>query len=221
MNSQNVQEMEVRTITKRRLVLELSDADVDRIRRKAGAAGLTVAELIENFIGDLVEGTYHNRWDAGRCAEEWFSRCWFGISPDKTFLRYLIDEENCLDEFVTLTEFLESDQNDILHLQRELEEGHPIDEEGNAYGWEKVCDWDAENDTFIQAYASKDEWIKKQKQSIADNQYRYEERKKDLMDYWNCFLEWTDLEKEKLDFAEEIEKVKKWYYDTSELSEAE
>ena len=221
MNNQNDQEMEVKTIKKRRMILELSDADVDRIRRKAGSAGLTVSELIEDFIGDLVKGTYHNHWDAGVSAEEWFSRCWFGISPDKTFLRYLIDEENCLDEFVTLTEFLEKDQNDILHMKREIEEGHPIDEDGNAYGWERICDWDAKNETYKQAYASKDEWIKEQKQFIADNQYQHEERKKELMDYWNDFLEWTDLEKEKLNLLEEIEKVKKWYYDESELPEAE
>ncbi len=39
-------------------LLELSDADCDRLARKCGEYGLTIGELIENFVGDLVDGTY-------------------------------------------------------------------------------------------------------------------------------------------------------------------
>ena len=221
MKKENEQEMEVKTIRKRKLVLELSDADVDRVRRKAGAAGLTVAELIENFIGDLVKGTYHNRWDAGISAEEWFSRCWFGISPDKTFLRYLTDEVDLLDEFITQTEFLEDDRNDILHTKRELEEGHPIDEDGKAYGWDTIVHWDMESNSYVQSYDTKDDWIREQRQVLQDQQNAYEEREKELRHYWDMFLEWTDLDEETLDRKTEFEKVQEWYYDTSELPGAE
>lgn len=221
MKKENEQETEVKTIRKRKLVLELSDADVDCIRRKAGAAGITVAELIENFIADLVKGTYHNHWDAGVSAEEWYSRCWFGISPDKTFLRYLIDEENCLDEFVTLSEFLENDRNDILHTKRELEEGYPIDEDGNTYGWDSIEHWDMESNSYVRSYDTKNDWIREQRQVLQDQRNAYGEREKELREYWEAFLEWTDLDKEKLDMTTEIEKVKKWYYDASELSETE
>lgn len=55
------QQEEIETIRSRTIEVKLSDADVKRISEKAAAHGLTVGELIENFIGDLVCGTYSNR----------------------------------------------------------------------------------------------------------------------------------------------------------------
>lgn len=52
------QQEEIETIRSRTIEVKLSDADVKRISEKAAAHGLTVGELIENFIGDLVCGTY-------------------------------------------------------------------------------------------------------------------------------------------------------------------
>ena len=58
MNFCEEQKREIETIKERIVKLELSDADCERISRKAGISGLTVSELLENFIGDLVNGTY-------------------------------------------------------------------------------------------------------------------------------------------------------------------
>ena len=55
------QQEEIETIRSRTIEVKLSDADVKRISEKAAAHGLTVGELIENFIGDLVCGTYSKR----------------------------------------------------------------------------------------------------------------------------------------------------------------
>ena len=85
------QQNEIKTIRKRVLELKLSDEDVKRISEKAGAVGLSVAELIENFIGDLVCGTYSNGSDERMYAEQWFERCGFGMFPENTFLRYLVE----------------------------------------------------------------------------------------------------------------------------------
>ena len=43
--------------------MKLSDADCDRLAGKCGEHGLTIGELIENFVGDLVGGTYSNGSD--------------------------------------------------------------------------------------------------------------------------------------------------------------
>lgn len=43
--------------------MNLSDADVRRLAEKSGEGGLTISELLENFIGDLVDGTYSNGSD--------------------------------------------------------------------------------------------------------------------------------------------------------------
>lgn len=45
------QQEEIETIRSRTIEVKLSDADVKRISEKAAAHGLTVGELIENFIG--------------------------------------------------------------------------------------------------------------------------------------------------------------------------
>lgn len=52
------QKKEIETIRERKITVKLSDADCDRLARKCGEHGLTIGELIENFVGDLVGGTY-------------------------------------------------------------------------------------------------------------------------------------------------------------------
>lgn len=85
------QKKEIATIKERDIKINLSDADVQRIWKKAGSVGLTVSELLENFIGDLVYGTYSNGSDERIFANEWFDRCGFKMFSNKTFLIYLID----------------------------------------------------------------------------------------------------------------------------------
>lgn len=96
------QKQEIETIKERTITLKLSDADCDRIVKKAGLHGLTVGELLENFIGDLVDGTYSNGSDERDSAEQWFQRCWFSHMYEKTLLRYLLDWEHDIDDFLTV-----------------------------------------------------------------------------------------------------------------------
>lgn len=107
------QEKEIETIRERTITIKLSDADVERVFKKAGSHGLTVSELLQNFIGDLVYGTYSNGSDERMHANEWFERCWFGMFPDKTFLRYLIEWDQ-LENAATLWD-------DILGTKEEIE----------------------------------------------------------------------------------------------------
>ena len=100
---QTNQKEEIKTIKERNIVLNLSDKDCERISRKAATVGLTVSELLENFIGDLVAGTYSNGSDERTIANEWFERCWFSLEPDKSFLRYLILTDCKLNEFLNST----------------------------------------------------------------------------------------------------------------------
>ena len=57
------QQKEIETIRERKITVKLTDADCDRLARKCGEHGLTIGELIENFVGDLVGGTYSNGSD--------------------------------------------------------------------------------------------------------------------------------------------------------------
>lgn len=98
------QKKEIATIKERTIKLQLSDADCDRIAEKAGKAGLTVAELLQNFIGDLVGGTYSNGSDERDYADRWFDRCWFGMFPENTLLRHLLEWGYDVDDFVSAWE---------------------------------------------------------------------------------------------------------------------
>ena len=60
MRDYSSQKNEIETIKPRTITVNLSDADVKRLAEKSGEGGLTISELLENFIGDLVDGTYSN-----------------------------------------------------------------------------------------------------------------------------------------------------------------
>ena len=84
------QQKEIETIRERKITVKLSDADCDRLARKCGKHGLTIGELIENFVGDLVGGTYSNGSDERDYADQWFERCWFGMYMYDGFLKLWI-----------------------------------------------------------------------------------------------------------------------------------
>ncbi len=54
---------EAETVRERIYKIRLSDADVERLAKRALSYNLSPAELLENFIGDLVDGTYTNGSD--------------------------------------------------------------------------------------------------------------------------------------------------------------
>ena len=57
------QDEEISTIKQRTSSIKLSDADVKRLCNKVGAVDLTISELFENFVSDLVCGTNTNGSD--------------------------------------------------------------------------------------------------------------------------------------------------------------
>lgn len=63
MRDYNSRKNEIEIIKPRTITVNLSDADVKRLAEKSGEGGLTISELLENFIGDLVDGTYSNGSD--------------------------------------------------------------------------------------------------------------------------------------------------------------
>lgn len=110
------QQKEIATIKPRTITLQLSDADCERIAKEAGKAGLTVSELLENFIGDLVCGTYSNGGDERDLASQWYERCGFGMFPECTLIRYLIEEWQ-EDSFIEDLEEIQSMKDDISYYE--------------------------------------------------------------------------------------------------------
>lgn len=121
--------------------VKLSDEDCDRLTRKCGEYGLTIGELIENFVGDLVGGSYSNGSDERMYVEQWFERCWFGMFPEPSLLNHLLcwgyDPEDYLDTMGNIETAKE---------EKEYLEEHPeeADEEEVSYLDDDIAMWEEE-----------------------------------------------------------------------------
>lgn len=76
---------------KRTISIRLYQDEVEELCRKSGKVGLSIGELFENFVADLICGTHTNGSDERMYIEQWFDRCYFSIMPEETFLSYLLE----------------------------------------------------------------------------------------------------------------------------------
>ncbi len=197
---------EMETTKPRELILNLSDQDVERIREKAASVGFSVGELVENFIGDLTDGTYANGSDERRLAKEWFHRCWFGMFPEETLLKHLIDIGE-LDHFLEYADSMQELGRDIKRYQEWLCTGI-VDRRycgGDRTAWDDIMD-----DAGLQEYWAKEEFVYAMEQRIDDAEKSRDETESHIQEYWEDFLQDTNRDKEELDLEEEMEKILAW-----------
>lgn len=164
------QDKEIATIRKRNISLNLSDADVERICEKAGRAGLSVSGLLQNFIGDLVCGTYSNGSDERMYAQEWFDRCWFGsYSDNNSLLKYLL--ECCYDIL------------DYLRMYNEIENSKKpnyfVDPEDKEEELEDLKYWQEQLDEIVEEY----------KKNCKIENFLIDEEFKKINDYWDEYVQ--------------------------------
>lgn len=146
MSYREKQKREIATIKERTIQVKLSDADCDRLAKKCGKQGMTIGELIENFIGDLVGGTYSNGSDEREYADQWFNRCEFGRFSEPTLLSHLLQMEYDIEEFIDLLDNIE-DGN--LDLEKYKLNPKRYDEEEIKYLKEDLEIWEKEYHDFI------------------------------------------------------------------------
>ena len=118
----NRQQKEIETIKERTITLNLSDADCNRLARKCGKYGLTIGKLLENFVGDLVDGTYSNGSDERDYANRWFERCWFGMFPEQTLLNHLLCWGHEPKDYLDTLDNIEIAQEEKKYLEEHPEE---------------------------------------------------------------------------------------------------
>jgi len=108
------QKKEIETIRERTITLKLSDADCERVSNLCGKHNITIAELLESFIGDLVGGTYTNGSDERDYAGRYFERCWFGMNNEITLLNWLLNiGYDVYDDFLEVIDDIESGYADL------------------------------------------------------------------------------------------------------------
>lgn len=135
------QQKEIETIRERKITVKLSDADCDRLAKKCGEHGLTIGELIENFIGDLVGGTYSNGNDEREYADQWFERCWFRMLPEPTLLNHLLCWGYDPEDYLNAMDNIETAKEEKKYLEEHPEEA---DEEEASYLDDDIADWEEE-----------------------------------------------------------------------------
>ena len=143
---------EVETIKERTYTLKLSDQDAKAIFLKASREGMTVAELLENVIADLVDGTYSNGSDERMYMEMWFERCGFSMFRKDTFLQYLI-EWDLVDSFLEEYDSFLSWQSDIDYFQKEADNAQTAEERETALHDQQIArENTAESENTLKEY---------------------------------------------------------------------
>ena len=174
------QEEEIKTIKSRNYNLNLSDADVERLAEKALSYGLTAAELLENFIGDIVNGTYSNGSDERMYASEWAERCWFALdSPEKNLLQFLFGEDQYLscysyDDLFNIMERIDSAKEDVCLSEKEI--ANPTED------WKDLVRWDHKKQEYVQSYANVEAYIENEKDCLRSYKEELEEAEQELQD---------------------------------------
>lgn len=125
----------------RNIIVKLNDEECRRLIEKCGEHGLTVGELVENFICDLVGGDRTNGSDERMYAGQWFDRCWFGSFPEDTLLRHLLYEGFDPEDYVKALDGIEEDENDLQDAQEHPEN---YDKEDLEYLQSDIEEWQDE-----------------------------------------------------------------------------
>lgn len=114
----------------REITLKLKDKDMEALCRASGKVGLSVSELLENFIGDLIHGDRTNGSDERMLANKWFERCWFSADMNLNFLSYLLEWDDvdralylwkCLEDYKQSGELDDDELEEQTWIQEELD----------------------------------------------------------------------------------------------------
>lgn len=112
---------EAETVRERTITVKLSDEDCNRVLEAAGRGGMTVGELLEKFIADLVDGTFTNGSDERMYARKWLNRCLPCITCP-TVLGNLVTWGQNPDEYLKLFDELEEAREYKKYIEDHREE---------------------------------------------------------------------------------------------------
>ena len=116
------QAKELFKVSFRTFEVPISDADMKRFVKLAATRGLAPARILQNFVWDLLDGTYCNGPEDHQNAQAWFEHCNFHNFPRKPLLLSLLD--HCYDPktFLTVWELHQEYLKDPEKFCRELHE---------------------------------------------------------------------------------------------------
>lgn len=195
----------MKELKERTVRLKLSDEECENILRKAGMVGLTVEELLENFICDFTDSDRSNGSDERELAYMWYERCGFGSFPNEnTFLSYLI-ENNEVDSILSLVTDLESSKGVLAEAEEDLKNGFMKDNlRGETYTWKDLIYSDG-----TPSYSSMEEWEEETRADIESEKEYIKRLEEDIEEYCNDYMK---IYSPKTDFVfeDELSKIREW-----------
>lgn len=69
-------------VRERQVTIKTTDKDFEKLQEMCCGYGITVGELLECFVGDLIDGVYSNGSDERQAAQKWFDRYAANLDPD-------------------------------------------------------------------------------------------------------------------------------------------
>lgn len=163
------QKQEIETIKDRTITVRLSDADCERLYNLCGAHNITVASLLENFIGDLVGGTYTNGSDERDYARIYFERCWFGMFPESTLLNWLLN--SAYDVYDDFLEVIGNIEAGYAELEDYKKDPSVFDEEEIEFLKNDIQDWENQIVEIKKAFHKKNEKVDWEKEVANVNEW--------------------------------------------------
>lgn len=141
-------------VKERSIVLKLTDEDCERLMNVCGKCNLTVEELIENFIMDLVHSDHSNGSDEEDCANKWLDRCGFESFQEisgRALLGHLILYNYHPEDYISNLENIETAEEEKEYLIQHPEEA----DEGEVEGLdEDIKVWKEELDEMRDAWGA-------------------------------------------------------------------
>ena len=90
-NTERIKEVDrMETLRERTIAVKLTDSECDDLAMAAGKEGKTISELVTEFVGDLINGTYTGGSDERLMIMEWRRRrtvFW----DEESLLSYLLE----------------------------------------------------------------------------------------------------------------------------------
>lgn len=196
-------------IKPRGFILKLTDEECEDLSIKAGSVGLTVGELLQNFISDLTGGERANGSDERSYANSWFQRSIVVLETGYSFLQYLLEAfgGGTPENYLEILDDMEASKRSIDEIKEKI--AHPEDE------WRNIVHSDGSP-----CFNSMEEYLEEERACLSAYEDDFAWYKEKLDEMWNDYLEefknqvkygFPLLESEIPDRQEELKKIMFWY----------
>ncbi len=105
----------------RNITVKLSDAACEQLLARCGIYGLTVNEVVTDFLLDLLGGADHTGSSERNFAKEWSRRSGFYLFTENTLLRHLLEHGYDPEEYLDILSSIAEAQKERAYLKEHFE----------------------------------------------------------------------------------------------------